>query len=68
MLRGVLLTQVQITAGGGSKHSDDIIVDLANDILKRVPEVFDIEVVSNKYPVMYSNSMNTVLKQVFEIE
>lgn len=63
----MLLTQVQITAGGGSKDSDDIIVDLANDILKRVPEVFDIEAVSSKYPVMYSNSMNTVLKQVLAI-
>lgn len=41
-----------------------MIIDLANDILGKVPNVFDIDDVSKRYPVMYSNSMNTVLKQV----
>lgn len=41
-----------------------MVTELANDILEKVPNVYDVEEVSKKYPVMYSNSMNTVLKQV----
>jgi dynein heavy chain len=37
---------------------------LANDILGKIPGQYDVEDVSEKYPVMYSNSMNTVLRQV----
>lgn len=64
MLYGVLITQTQITSGGGGEDTQDMIIDLANDILGKVPNVFDIDDVSKRYPVMYSNSMNTVLKQV----
>lgn len=64
MLYGVLITQTQITSGGGGEDTQDMIIDLANDILGKVPDVFDVDAVSKKYPVMYSNSMNTVLKQV----
>ncbi|KAK5640705.1 hypothetical protein RI129_009252 [Pyrocoelia pectoralis] len=63
LLNGVLLTQTQITAGGAAGVSEGTIVDLVNEILGKVPNVFDIEAVSEKYPVMYMNSMNTVLKQ-----
>ncbi|XP_023310238.1 dynein heavy chain 3, axonemal [Anoplophora glabripennis] len=63
LLEGVLKTQTQITSGGGGEDTQDMIIDLANDILGKVPNVFDIEDVSKKYPVMYSNSMNTVLRQ-----
>nr|CAI5856319.1 unnamed protein product [Callosobruchus analis] len=63
LLQGVLLTQIQITAGGGGEDTQDMIIDLANDILSKVPDVFNVEEVSKKYPVMYSNSMNTVLRQ-----
>nr|CAH7751153.1 unnamed protein product [Callosobruchus chinensis] len=63
LLQGVLLTQTQITAGGGGEDTQDMIIDLANDILSKVPDVFNVEEVSKKYPVLYSNSMNTVLRQ-----
>ncbi|KAK4874901.1 hypothetical protein RN001_014261 [Aquatica leii] len=63
LLNGILLTQTQITAGGGGGDSDAMIVDLANDIIGKVPNPFNIEAVSEKYPVMYMNSMNTVLRQ-----
>lgn len=61
---GVLLTQPQIGSGGGSKGSEDTTIDLAKDILSKIPNTFNLDEVSEKYPVLYSNSMNTVLKQV----
>ncbi|XP_057653134.1 dynein axonemal heavy chain 3 [Diorhabda carinulata] len=63
LLHGILLTQTMITAGGGGDDSQTMVIDLANDILSKIPGVFDIEYVDEKYPVMYTNSMNTVLKQ-----
>lgn len=52
-----------MTAGGGAADIETSTIFLANDILKKIPELFDVEGVSEKYPVMYSNSMNTVLRQ-----
>lgn len=63
MLKGVLLTQTQMTAGGGAADVETATVFLANDILNKIPQLFDVETVSEKYPVIYSNSMNTVLRQ-----
>nr|XP_023021885.1 dynein heavy chain 3, axonemal-like [Leptinotarsa decemlineata] len=63
LLHGVLLTQTQITAGGGGEDTQELVIDLAHDILGKLPDMFDVNFVSNKYPVIYSNSMNTVLRQ-----
>lgn len=57
------MTQTQLTAGGGAGEGLSV-ADLAKDILSRLPDDYDVETVSEKYPVMYSNSMNTVLRQV----
>lgn len=64
MLDGVLLTQTQITSAGGDEDALGVVIDLANDILSKVPDLFDVEGVSKAFPVMYQNSMNTVLRQV----
>ncbi len=37
---------------------------VAQDILERLPQNFDLEMVSDSYPQDYFNSMNTVLVQV----
>ena len=37
--------------------------EIAHDILQRCPKPIDIEKVSAKYPVLYEESMNTVLQQ-----
>ena len=37
--------------------------ETSNNILRDVPDPIDIEMVMNKYPVVYEQSMNTVLIQ-----
>jgi len=50
-------------SGGGGLSRDDTIDALAADILERLPADFDTAAVQAKYPVMYAESMNTVLGQ-----
>ena len=50
-------------SGGGGKSSAETVADLAADILVKFPPPFDLEAVIEKYPVLYSESMNTVLRQ-----
>lgn len=63
LLDGLLSTQMQISQGGAKGDADSMINELAESILKRLPSQFDIAHVSEKYPVLYMNSMNTVLRQ-----
>lgn len=59
---GILLTLPRISGSTG-KSSGEVIEDLATDILEKLPPNFDLEFVVMKYPVLYSESMNTVLRQ-----
>lgn len=43
--------------------SQEVVNDLAKDILSKLPADFDIQKVMDKYPVVYDESMNTVLRQ-----
>ena len=58
----ILLTLPRQTGGGG-KSSQEVIDELAADILSKLPPNFDLEYVIQKYPVVYEESMNTVLRQ-----
>ncbi|KAI8621842.1 dynein heavy chain and region D6 of dynein motor-domain-containing protein [Chytriomyces sp. MP71] len=49
--------------GGGGKSNDEIVTEVAADILNRIPRTFNIEAAVNKFPVNYNESMNTVLIQ-----
>ena len=49
--------------GSGVKTSDELLIEISADILSRVPPVFKVEEVAAKYPVVYNESMNTVLVQ-----
>ncbi|XP_049610508.1 dynein axonemal heavy chain 12-like [Syngnathus scovelli] len=62
----LLLTQGGGSKGGGSSGSDNALYDIANDILSKIPNNFDLEVSLMKYPVLYKESMNTVLVQEME--
>jgi len=62
LMDNLLLTAGQ-AAGGGGSSSEDTIREVAEDILGRMPEPWDVAVVQEKYPTMYEESMNTVLIQ-----
>lgn len=50
-------------SGGQEAEIVDPVLNLCIDIAHRLPEAFDEEAVAEKYPVEYTNSMNTVLRQ-----
>ncbi|NWI88768.1 DYH7 protein, partial [Pitta sordida] len=65
IFESLLLTQgggTQGTSGGG----DSTLYAIADDILSKLPNDFDIESCLTKYPVRYEESMNTVLVQEME--
>jgi len=50
--------------GGGSvAERDRVLIGLAKDIQGRIAKPFDMRAISSAYPVMYEESMNTVLQQ-----
>lgn len=58
----ILLTLPRQT-GGGVKSPQEVVNELAADILSKLPADFDLEKVMELYPVVYTESMNTVLRQ-----
>uniref|UniRef100_A0A8C2VP56 Dynein axonemal heavy chain 3 n=1 Tax=Chinchilla lanigera TaxID=34839 RepID=A0A8C2VP56_CHILA len=62
LFQGVLLTLPR-QSGGGGKSSQEIVEDLAQDVLSKLPKDFDLEQIMKLYPVVYEESMNTVLRQ-----
>ena len=51
------------SAGGDGKSWGDTLAELATDISARIPSIFDIEKALILFPVLYEESMNTVLTQ-----
>lgn len=66
MIQGVIFTQTYLMASlrmePGEEDVVDPVLDLCSDIIKRLPEEFDVEAVLEIYPLKYTNSMNTVLR------
>ena len=58
-----LLSLQPRVSGGGGMSRDDQLTELCTDILKRIPASINFEQVTRKYPVLYEQSMNTVLQQ-----
>lgn len=56
-------TQVQSTA---STSDEDVIIEMVREIQQKLPANFDIELVQQKFPIDYNESMNTVLVQEME--
>jgi dynein heavy chain len=52
------------SAAGAAKSREDVISEIAADILAQLPPVFDLEAAEAAYPQDYFNSINTVLVQV----
>lgn len=64
LLSSLLLVQGEST--GGDSSSDALLYDIAKDILSKLPPNFDLELALEKFPVTYTESMNTVLVQEME--
>uniref|UniRef100_H2YSE4 AAA+ ATPase domain-containing protein n=1 Tax=Ciona savignyi TaxID=51511 RepID=H2YSE4_CIOSA len=63
MFDGILSTLPRQSASFDGRLSQTIVQDLASDILSKLPDMFNVEEIQNKYPIDYSESMNTVLNQ-----
>lgn len=61
------MTQTQLASSrkveGQQEEVVDPVLSLCLDISRRLPEPFDEEAAAEKFPVEYTNSMNTVLRQ-----
>ena len=62
LLETILSIQPRSTFKGG-KSREEVISDIATNIEKRTPPVYDFDAVYKKYPTDYNESMNTVLTQ-----
>lgn len=67
LFANTLLTQTHITvtsAKGDEEEGGGGIEVFINEIIVQIPDYFPVEEVTEKYPITYENSMNTVLRQV----
>ncbi|TPP57810.1 Dynein heavy chain [Fasciola gigantica] len=62
MFTNILLTQSKGTSSAG-KSVDETVDEVAADVLSRLPQNYNTELVLRKYPTRYEQSMNTVLVQ-----
>jgi len=49
--------------GGGGSSADDVMDSTADSIQKRLPKPFPLDICEEKFPTLYEQSMNTVVKQ-----
>ncbi|OAJ39728.1 hypothetical protein BDEG_23556 [Batrachochytrium dendrobatidis JEL423] len=62
LFKTILSTQGVMSAAG-SNSNEQIVSKAAFEMLARLPAAFDLNAISGKYPVTYTESMNTVLIQ-----
>eukprot|EP00958_Prasinococcus_capsulatus_P016076 scaffold1766_cov401-Prasinococcus_capsulatus_cf.AAC.33 len=63
LFHSISLTLGQSSTSVSGKSKEDLLAGLTADIAAKVPSLFDIELALHKYPVLYEESMNTVLCQ-----
>jgi dynein heavy chain len=63
LFSSILATRTGGAGGGSSGASDELLVEISNGILDKLPADFNLEEISKKYPTDPKESMNTVLVQ-----
>lgn len=66
VLLGSVLRAYGEMSAGGMAETDKFLMIMCTDMLSKVPNDFDIEMAYKRFPVEYSESMNTVLVQEME--
>ena len=59
----ILSLQASAGGGGGAETPEDVVGKLAANIEERIPPLYVIEEIRMQYPIVYEESMNTVLGQ-----
>uniref|UniRef100_A0A8C9M054 Dynein axonemal heavy chain 1 n=1 Tax=Piliocolobus tephrosceles TaxID=591936 RepID=A0A8C9M054_9PRIM len=62
-LLGTIIQLQPKSSSSGDRGREEIVEDITQNILLKVPEPINLEWVTAKYPVLYEESMNTVLVQ-----
>ncbi|XP_011705543.1 PREDICTED: dynein heavy chain 12, axonemal-like [Wasmannia auropunctata] len=65
LFNSLTLVQGAIIMGDISKQ-DEILINMKEDIYKKIPDLFNIEEALKYYPIVYLESMNTVIIQELE--
>ena len=63
LLQATMSTQGSQSGGSGGDAGKGVVKSVAENILSKITGPFDTAAVSAKYPIMYEESMNTVLTQ-----
>merc|ERR1719482_2534792 len=58
-----LMSTMPRTSGGGGKSADDVMDEMAAEMIQKTPELFNLDDLEEKFPTKYEESRNTVLKQ-----
>nr|XP_012232176.1 PREDICTED: dynein heavy chain 7, axonemal-like isoform X1 [Linepithema humile] len=63
LFSSLLLTQEAVKSGLRQASDDEVVYGIATEILDKLPNDYDLVAALAKYPMLYSQSMNTVLVQ-----
>ena len=67
MFGDLVKVQPKTSSGVGGQSREEQLFSLATDLLKEVPEPFDMKAITAAFPLCYEDSMNTVLTQQCEM-
>jgi len=58
-----MMSMAPRASGGGGKSADDVMDELAEELIGQTPKLYDLDAIEEGFPTMYEESRNTVLKQ-----